>query len=49
MFVGIEEIMTAAERHFTMKDAVWSWTELSRRVDWKSVMDQGTLLELSGA
>ncbi len=85
MFVGIEEIMTAAERHFTKKDAVWSWTELSRRVDgcksamivydatydipafdyhqralttvtyvfqrghWKSVMDQGTLLELSGA
>ena len=33
MFVGIEEIMTAAERHFTKKDAVWSWTELSRRVD----------------
>ena len=77
--------MTAAERHFTKRDAVWSWTELSRRVDgcksamiaydatydipafdyhqralttvtyvfahghWKSVMDQGTLLELSGA
>jgi len=85
MFVGIEEIMTAAERHFTKRDAVWTWTELSRRVDgcksamivydatydipafdyhqralttvtyvferghWRSVMDQGTLLELSGA
>jgi hypothetical protein len=85
MFVGIDEIMTAAERHFTKQDAVWSWTELSRRVDgcksamivydatydipafdyhqralttvtyafehghWRSVMDQGTLLELSAA
>ncbi len=33
MFVGIEEIMTAAERHFTKRHAVWSWTELSRHVD----------------
>ncbi|HWM01592.1 MAG TPA: DUF4440 domain-containing protein [Actinophytocola sp.] len=85
MHVGIEEIMAAAERHFTKKDAVWSWDELSRRVEgcrsamivydatydipafdyhqralttvtyvfqhghWKSVMDQGTLLELSRA
>ena len=85
MFVGIDQIMHAAERHFRDQDAVWSWTELSRRVDgcrsavivydatydiprfdyhqraltvvtyvfqhghWRSVMDQGTLLELSGA
>lgn len=84
MFVGIGEIMQAAERHFRERDAVWSWTELSRRVDgcksaaivydatydiprydyhqraitvvtyvherghWRSVMDQGTLLEVSG-
>lgn len=77
--------MQAAERHFREKDAVWSWTELSRRVDgcrsavivydatydiprfdyhqraltvvtyvfqhghWRSIVDQGTLLELSGA
>lgn len=81
MFVGIDEIMAAAERHFREKDAVWSWTELARRVDkcrsavivydatydiprfdyhqraltvvtykfehghWRSVMDQGTLIE----
>lgn len=33
MYVGIDEIMAAADRHFTEKDAVWSWTELDRRVD----------------
>ncbi|WP_154402744.1 hypothetical protein [Nocardioides speluncae] len=83
MFVGIDEIMAGAARHFREKDAVWSWTELSRQVDgcrsavivydatydiprfeyhqraltvvtyrfehghWLSVMDQGTLLELT--
>lgn len=80
---GIDAIMKAAERHFTARDAVWSWTELSRHVDgcrtafivydatydiprygyhqraittvsyvferghWRSVSDQGTLLEKS--
>ena len=83
LYVGIEAIMKGAERHFTAKDAVWSWTELSRHVDgcktavivydatydiprygyhqralttvsyvfdrghWRSVTDQGTLLEKS--
>ena len=32
-FVGIDEIMGALEGHFTNRNAVWSWTELSRRVD----------------
>ncbi|TWD84553.1 SnoaL-like protein [Kribbella amoyensis] len=31
--VGLEAIMAAAKNHFTNKNAVWSWTELSRRVD----------------
>ncbi len=31
--VGIDAIMTALSGHFTNRNAVWSWTELSRRVD----------------
>lgn len=31
--VGLDAIMAAARSHFTNKIAVWSWTELSRRVD----------------
>jgi Domain of unknown function (DUF4440) len=31
--VGIDDIMTALSRHFTNRNAVWSWTELSRRVE----------------
>jgi Domain of unknown function (DUF4440) len=31
--VGIDEIMSALTNHFTLKRAVWSWTELSRRVE----------------
>jgi hypothetical protein len=30
---GIDEIMAAAETHFTRKWAVWGWTEVSRHVD----------------
>jgi hypothetical protein len=32
-FVGIDAIMDALAGHFQTRDAVWSWTELSRRVD----------------
>ncbi|WP_165546987.1 nuclear transport factor 2 family protein [Kribbella sindirgiensis] len=32
-FTGIDAIMAAAANHFTRKYAVWSWTELNRRVD----------------
>ena len=32
-FVGVDAIMTALHGHFTDKEAVWSWTELNRRVD----------------
>jgi hypothetical protein len=31
--VGIDEIMEALSGHFTNRNAVWSWTELSRRVE----------------
>ncbi|TDW94964.1 hypothetical protein EV137_2292 [Kribbella pratensis] len=30
---GIEQIMAGAKTHFERKWAIWSWTELSRRVD----------------
>ncbi len=33
MATGIDEIMTALNGHFTNENAVWSWTELNRRVD----------------
>ncbi|HZC69456.1 MAG TPA: DUF4440 domain-containing protein [Jatrophihabitans sp.] len=82
-FVGIDAIMAALKNHFTNKNAVWTWTELNRRVigcktafieydanydipsigfhqraltdvtyvyesgQWKSILDQGTLLELT--
>lgn len=81
-FAGIDAIMAAQKSHFANKEAVWSWTEINRRVDgcrsafieyeaiyqiprigfyqraltvvtyvfergeWKSIMDQGTMLEL---
>lgn len=81
-FAGIDAIMAAQTSHFANKEAVWSWTEVNRRVDacktafieyeaiyeiprigfyqraltvvtyvfeqgqWKSIMDQGTMLEL---
>lgn len=32
-FVGIDAIMAALEGHFTGREAIWSWTELNRRVD----------------
>jgi len=32
-FVGIDAIMNALTGHFENRNAVWSWTELSRRVD----------------
>lgn len=32
-FVGIDAIMTAQNGHFTNKNAVWSWIEISRWVD----------------
>jgi len=32
-FVGIDAIMAAQTGHFRDKEAVWSWTELNRRVD----------------
>ncbi len=32
-FAGIDAIMTALTGHFTNREAVWSWTELNRRVD----------------
>jgi hypothetical protein len=84
-FVGIDAIMTALKSHFTDKEAIWSWTELNRRVigchtafieydatydiprigfhqraltvvtyvyrhhQWLSIMDQGTILELTPA
>ena len=32
-FVGIDAIMEALTRHFESRNAEWSWTELSRRVD----------------
>ncbi len=31
--VGIDDIMDALSGHFTDRNAVWSWTELSRRVE----------------
>jgi hypothetical protein len=31
--VGIDAIMAALSGHFTNRNAVWSWTELSRRVE----------------
>lgn len=31
-FVGVEAIMAALEGHFTDRQAIWSWTELDRRV-----------------
>jgi hypothetical protein len=31
--VGIDDIMDALSRHFTDRNAVWAWTELSRRVE----------------
>lgn len=31
--VGIDDIMSALSGHFTNRNAVWSWTELSRRVE----------------
>jgi hypothetical protein len=33
MFSGIDDIMAALEGHFRDKNAVWSWTELSRHID----------------
>lgn len=32
-FEGIEAIMAALEGHFTDRQALWSWTEINRRVD----------------
>lgn len=32
-FVGIDAIMAAQVNHFKNREAVWSWTELNRRVD----------------
>jgi hypothetical protein len=32
-FVGLDAIMAAQVNHFKNKEAVWSWTELHRRVD----------------
>ena len=32
-FVGIDAIMDALAGHFADRQAVWSWTELTRRVD----------------
>jgi len=32
-FVGIDAIMTALDGHFTGREAIWSWTELNRRVE----------------
>jgi hypothetical protein len=32
-FVGIDAIMDALAGHFADRQAVWSWTELSRRID----------------
>jgi hypothetical protein len=31
--VGIDDIMSALSGHFTNRNAVWSWIELSRRVE----------------
>ena len=31
-FIGIEAIMEAATRHFRDREAIWSWTEISRQV-----------------
>lgn len=36
-FAGIEAIMAAQKSHFANKEAVWSWTEIHRRVDGCSV------------
>ncbi len=32
-FAGVDAIMTALEGHFEGREAVWSWTELNRRVE----------------
>jgi hypothetical protein len=32
-FAGIDAIMTALTGHFRDREALWSWTELNRRVD----------------
>jgi Domain of unknown function (DUF4440) len=32
-FYGVDEIMAGLDRHFTEKDAVFAWTEITRRVD----------------
>ena len=32
-FAGIDAIMTALTSHFRDREAIWSWTELNRRVD----------------
>lgn len=36
-FVGIDAIMAAVKSHFANKEAVWSWTEIHRRVDGCSI------------
>jgi hypothetical protein len=33
VLVGRDEIVTALDRHFSEREATWSWTELSRRID----------------
>lgn len=32
-FAGVDAIMTALTGHFRDREAIWSWTELNRRVD----------------
>lgn len=32
-FEGIDAIMAALDAHFTEQQALWSWTEINRRVD----------------